>query len=45
LLLCHTQGVFDFDYANLLASRAHEANLWHADAVVDTGIADLLLLW
>jgi hypothetical protein len=43
--LGHTQRIFDADYADLLASRADEANLWHADALINTRIADLFLLW
>jgi hypothetical protein len=39
--LGHAQGIFDFYYANLLTGWAHEANLWHSDALIDTGIADL----
>jgi hypothetical protein len=39
--LRHAQSVFNADDANLLSSSADEANLWHADALIDTGIADL----
>jgi hypothetical protein len=42
--LRHAQGNFDFDYSNLLTGWAYEANLWHTDALVNTRIADLLLL-
>jgi hypothetical protein len=39
--LGHAQCIFNADNANLLTSGANEANLWHADALIDTGIADL----
>jgi hypothetical protein len=39
--LGHAQRIFDADNANLLTSGADEANLWHADALIDAGIADL----
>jgi hypothetical protein len=39
--LCKTHCLFDTDYTNLLTRWADEANLWHANALIDTWVADL----
>ena len=36
-----TRSVFLSLTTNLLTSSADEANLWHADALIDAGIADI----
>src|SRR5690606_41117553 len=43
-LLRETQSVLDADDTDLFSTRAHEANLGDADAVVGSGIADAGLL-
>jgi hypothetical protein len=35
-----TQCFFDSYNTNLLTCRAYEANLWHANALIDTWVAD-----
>jgi len=39
--LCKTHCLFDTNYTNLLTRWADEANLWHANALIDTWVADL----
>jgi hypothetical protein len=36
-----THCLFDANYTNLLTRWADEANLWHANALIDTWVADL----
>ena len=40
----HAQGIFNTDDTDLLTGRADKSDLWDADSVVDTRIADRLLL-
>ncbi|CAB4629862.1 unannotated protein [freshwater metagenome] len=40
----HAQSILDFYNSNLFTQCTHEANLWYSDAVIDAGIADLVLL-
>jgi hypothetical protein len=42
--LRHAQCILDFYNSNLFTQCTYEANLWYADAVIDAGIADLVLL-
>jgi hypothetical protein len=42
--LRHAQCILDFYNANLFTQCSHEADLRNADAVIDAGIADLVLL-
>jgi hypothetical protein len=42
--LRHAQSILDFYNANLFTQCSNEANLRNADAVIDAGIADLVLL-
>jgi hypothetical protein len=42
--LRHAQCILDFYNANLFTQCSNEANLRDADAVIDAGIADLVLL-
>jgi hypothetical protein len=44
LFLRHAQCVLNTDNTNLLTRWAYEADLWHANALIDSWIADLLLL-
>jgi len=42
--LRHSQCILDFYNANLFTQCSNEADLRNADAVIDAGIADLVLL-
>jgi hypothetical protein len=42
--LRHAQSILDFYNSNLFTQCSNEANLWDTDAVIDAGIADLVLL-
>jgi hypothetical protein len=42
--LRHAQSILDFYNANLFTQCSNEANLRNTDAVIDAGIADLVLL-
>jgi hypothetical protein len=42
--LRHAQSILDFYNANLFTQCSNEADLRNADAVIDAGIADLVLL-
>jgi hypothetical protein len=42
--LRHAQSILDFYNSNLFTQCSNEANLWYTDAVIDAGIADLVLL-
>jgi hypothetical protein len=42
--LRHAQGFLDFYNSNLFTHGANEADLWDTNAVIDAGIADLVLL-
>ena len=43
-MLRQSQSILDFHNANLFTQCAYEADLWDTDAVIDAGIADLVLL-
>jgi hypothetical protein len=42
--LRHAQSFLDFHNSNLFTQCAYEADLSYTDAVIDAGIADLVLL-
>jgi hypothetical protein len=42
--LRHAQSILDFHNSNLFTQCAYEAYLSYTDAVIDAGIADLVLL-